>query len=45
MHLIAAGSSPSTISIHDIQSGDTLKTVNLSLDIRNSVHCLKVWPF
>ena len=44
-HLIAAGSSPSTISLHDLQSGDTIKTVNFSMDIRNAVHGLEVWPF
>lgn len=44
-HLIAAGSSPSTISLHDIQSAETLKSVNFSMDIRNSVHGLEVWPF
>ncbi|TNE59069.1 MAG: hypothetical protein EP340_03595 [Alphaproteobacteria bacterium] len=42
---IAAGSSPSTISLHDLQSGQTLKTVNLSMDIRNAIHGLEVWPF
>ncbi len=44
-HLIAAGSSPSTISLHDLHSGDTIKTVNFSMDIRNAVHGLEVWPF
>ena len=50
-HLIAAGSSPSTISVHDIRGdrslrdGQTIKTVNFSMDIRNAVHGLEVWPF
>jgi hypothetical protein len=43
--LIAAGSSPSTISVHDIQSGATITTVNFSMDIRNAIHGLEVWPF
>ena len=49
--LIAAGSSPSTISVHDIRGdrslrdGQTIKTVNFSMDIRNAVHGLEVWPF
>lgn len=50
-HLIAAGSSPSTISVHDIRGdrslrdGQTIKSVNFSMDIRNAVHGLEVWPF
>jgi len=50
-HLIAAGSSPSTISVHDIRGdrslrdGQTIKTVNFSMDIRNAIHGLEIWPF
>jgi len=49
--LVAAGSSPSTISVHDIggdrslRDGQTIKSVNFSMDIRNAVHGLEVWPF
>jgi len=49
--LIAAGSSPSTVSVHDIRghrslrNGQTIKTVNFSMDIRNAIHGLEVWPF
>ena len=49
--LIAAGSSPSTISVHDItgdrslRDGHTVKSVNISMDIRNAIHGLEVWPF
>lgn len=47
--LIAAGSSPSTISVYDLNSGPetpgVVKTINLTLDIRNAVHGLEVWPF
>lgn len=49
--LIAAGSSPSTISVHDIEGdrslrdGQTIKTVNFSMDIRNAIHGLEIWPF
>jgi len=42
---IAAGSSPSTIAIHDIANGETTMTVTLSRDIRNAIHGLEVWPF
>jgi hypothetical protein len=42
--LIAAGSSPSTISIIDIKKGERLTAVNLTMDIRNAIHGLEVWP-
>ena len=42
---IATGSSPSTISIHNLTEEKTTKVINLSLDIRNAIHGLEVWPF
>jgi hypothetical protein len=42
--LIAAGSSPSTISIYDIEGRQVVGSVNLSMDIRNAIHGLEVWP-
>jgi len=44
-NLIAAGSSPSTIAIHNLETGDTDMTVTLSYDVRNAIHGLEVWPF
>ncbi|GMG86147.1 hypothetical protein [Biformimicrobium ophioploci] len=44
-HLIAAGSSPSTIAVHDLDSGETALSVRLSNDVRNAIHGLEVWPF
>lgn len=43
--VIAAGSSPSTISLHDLQDSKTLLSVNISMDIRNAIHGLEIWPF
>lgn len=43
--LIAAGSSPSTISLYDLNASKRLTAVNLSLDVRNAIHGLEVWPF
>lgn len=43
--LIAAGSSPSTISIYDLDSRERLLMVNFSLDVRNAIHGLEVWPY
>ena len=43
--VVAAGSSPSTIALHDIDANQTVKTVTLSYDIRNAIHGLEVWPY
>ncbi len=43
-HLIAAGSSPSTISIIDIKVGVRISSVTLTMDIRNAIHGLEPWP-
>lgn len=42
---VAAGSSPSTITIHDFSSMRTELSINLSMDLRNAIHGLEVWPF
>ncbi len=43
--IVAAGSSPATISLHDLQESKTLLSVNLSVDNRNEIHGLEIWPF
>lgn len=43
--LIAAGSSPSTVALHDMASGKTALSVSLSSDVRNAIHGLEVWPY
>lgn len=43
--LIAAGSSPSTISLYSLGSGQKLVSVNMTMDIRNAIHGLAVWPY
>jgi hypothetical protein len=43
--LIAAGSSPSTISLLDLRPGTKSRMVTLTHDIRNAIHGLEVWPF
>ena len=43
--VIASGSSPSTITLHDVDTMKTTLSVNLSMDIRNAIHGLEVWPF
>jgi hypothetical protein len=43
--LIAGGSSPSTLSVYDVRAGRRLTQQNLSMDVRNAVHGLAVWPY
>ena len=43
--LLIGGSSPSTVSVYDVDSGERIAAVNLSMDIRNAIHGLEVWPF
>jgi hypothetical protein len=42
---IAAGSSPSTITLYDFEADQKVGFVNLSMDIRNAIHGLEVWPY
>jgi len=43
--ILAAGASPSTITLHDLKRMKTTRMVTLSMDIRNAIHGLEVWPF
>ncbi|NND45654.1 MAG: hypothetical protein HKN58_10045 [Xanthomonadales bacterium] len=42
---IAAGSSPSTVTLYHLESGSVVSRVNFSMDIRNAIHGLEVWPY
>ncbi len=42
---VAAGSSPSTISLYDLEADRKVASVNLTMDIRNAIHGLEVWPY
>ena len=42
---VAGGSSPSTVSVYDLAANERLLSVNLSLDVRNAIHGLEVWPY
>ncbi|MEH6586592.1 MAG: hypothetical protein V7720_08535 [Halioglobus sp.] len=42
---VVGGSSPSTLSIYDLQEGQRVAAVNLTMDIRNAIHGLEIWPF
>jgi len=43
--VLVLGSSPATITAYDIESGEMLKTLNLSKDVRNAIHGLELWPY
>ena len=42
---VAGGSSPSTISLYDLETDQKVGSVNLTMDIRNAIHGLEPWPF
>ena len=42
---VAGGSSPSTISLYDLETNQTVGTVNLTMDVRHAIHGLEPWPF
>lgn len=44
-NIVFAGSSPSTISAYDLDAKRRFKSVNISMDVRNAIHGLAVWPF
>jgi hypothetical protein len=42
---IAAGSSPSTVTIYDLRPGGQAQMATLTHDVRNAIHGLELWPF
>lgn len=42
---IVAGSSPATVTVFDVRTRGVMTSVNLTKDVRNSVHGLEVWPY
>ena len=42
-NIVIAGSSPSTITVWDLDAGAILKSVNLTMDVRNAIHGLHLW--
>lgn len=43
--VVAGGSSPSTITVYDLAANQRLLSVNLSMDVRNAIHGLELWPY
>ena len=44
-NLVAAGSSPSTVTVFDLASKQIVFSANFSMDIRNAIHGLEIWPY
>ncbi len=42
--IVIGGSSPSTVSAYSLATGERIKQVNISKDIRNCIHGLELWP-
>lgn len=43
--MVAGGSSPSTVTIYNLRQSEPLVSVNLTMDVRNAIHGLEVWPY
>jgi hypothetical protein len=43
--LVAGGSSPSTVSVYDLPRNERVLSVTFSMDVRNAIHGLEVWPY
>lgn len=41
--LLVAGSSPATVSVYRFGSSVPLKSVNITMDVRNTIHGLEIW--
>ncbi len=42
---VIGGSSPATISAFDFDTGECVTCINITMDVRNAIHGLEVWPF
>jgi hypothetical protein len=43
--VVAGGSSPSTVSVYDLKANERVLSVNLTMDVRNAIHGLEMWPY
>jgi hypothetical protein len=43
--VVAGGSSPSTVSVYDLAGNERLLSVNITMDVRNAIHGLEIWPY
>jgi len=43
--LILGGSSPATLTAYRFDPPGVVKSINHSMDVRNAIHGLAIWPF
>lgn len=43
--IVIGGSSPATLTAYDLDGGERIASVNITMDVRNAIHGLEVWPF
>ena len=43
--LVIAGSSPATVTAYNLSTGGLEKSVNISMDVRNAIHGLEIYPY
>ena len=43
--VVAGGSSPSTVAVYDLAGNERLLSVNITMDVRNAIHGLEIWPY
>jgi hypothetical protein len=44
-HAFVGGSSPATVTLYRFEPPEVLASVSISMDVRNAVHGLEIWPF
>jgi hypothetical protein len=44
-NLIIQGSSPATVNLFQLDPPKLVKSINVTMDVRNSIHGLEIWPF
>ena len=42
--MVIAGCSPATLAVYELGASRRVKRINLTMDIRNSIHGLTLWP-
>ena len=43
--LIIGGSSPATVTLYRFDRPEPVSSINLTMDVRNAIHGLELWPF
>ena len=43
--MVVGGSSPSTVTVYDIDNAAVIARATLTMDVRNAIHGLEIWPY